>query len=208
MSWRRFLERGRRDDDLAREIASYLAHEADDNRARGMTDDDAGRAARRKLGNPTLVREAVFEMNTLRLVECAWRDLKQAARQLRLNPVFALTAVLSVALGIGANTAIFTLLHASLWKPLPVEDPHQIVHLVRGKPGGELDGEFSYSYALFRELGEAARPAGELVAKAAFGLRRFGVDGESNERVVGEAVSANFFSALRVKPALRTRVRR
>jgi predicted permease len=201
MSWRRYLERGRRDDDLAREFASYLAHETDDNRARGMTDDDAERAARRKLGNPTLVREAIFEMNSLRLVECVWRDLRQAARQLRLNPIFALTAIASVALGIGANTAIFTLLHASLWKSLPVEDPHQIVHLVRGTPGGELDGEFSYSYALFRELGEAARPSGELVAKAGFGLRKFDVDGHSNERVVGEAVSANFFSALRVKPA-------
>jgi predicted permease len=202
MSWRRYLERGRRDADLAREIESYLAHETDDNRARGMTDDEAGRAARRKLGSPTRVREDVFEMNTLRLVESAWRDLKQAARQLRLNPVFALTGILSVALGIGANTAIFTLLHLSLWKPLPVADPTQIVHLVRGKPGGEPDGEFSYSYALFRQLGEAAQPAGELVAKTGFGLRRFGVDGESNERVVGEAVSANFFSALRVTPAL------
>ena len=83
-----------------------------------------------------------------------------------------------------------------------MEDPHQIVHLVRSKPGSGLEGEFAYSYVLFRQLGEAAQPFGEVIAKAGFGLRKFGVDGDSSERVVGEAVSANFFSALRVKPAI------
>jgi hypothetical protein len=202
VGWRRYLERGRRHEDLSSEIESYLTHEIDDNRARGMSDDEARRAAQRKFGNITLVREAVFEMNPLRLVEFAWRDLKQAVRQLRHNPVFAFTAILSLALGIGANTAVFTLLYASLWKPLPVQDPHQIVHLVRSKPGSGPEGESTYSYVLFRELGDLAQPFGEVIAKARFGLRKFSVDNDSGERVVGEAVSANFFSALRVKPAI------
>jgi predicted permease len=202
MGWRRYLQRSRRDNDLSREIESYLAHEIDLNLARGMTETEARLAARRKFGNRTLVREAVFEMNSLRLVEIAWRDVKHAVRQIRQNPVYALTAILSLSLGIGANTAVFTLLHASLWKPLPVDDPHQIVHLVRSKPGSEPEGDFAYSYVLFQQLGEAAGPFGELVAKGGFGLRKFGVDGDSSERVVGEAVSANFFSALRVQPAI------
>jgi hypothetical protein len=74
---------------------------------------DAARArARRKLGNTTLVREEIYQMNTISLVDSAWRDLKHGARLLRLNPAFAVVAVLSLALGIGANTAIFQLLDA------------------------------------------------------------------------------------------------
>ena len=202
MGWRRLTQRGRRDAELSRELESYLAHEIDDNQARGMSADEARRAAHRKLGNTTLVRETVFEMNSLMRLEVVWRDVRHAVRQFRQNRVFALTAILSLALGIGANTAVFTLLHASLWKPLPVADPLQIVHLVRSKPGGDRDGEFAYSYVLFQQLGEAVRPYGDVVAKASFGLMKFGVDRDSSERVVGEAVSGNFFSTLRVGPAI------
>ena len=109
--------------------------------------------------------------------------------------------MLSLALGIGANTAVFTLLYASLWKPLPVNEPGQIVHLMRSNPA-KPDDEPSYSYRLFGLIAEAARPYGEVLAKSTFGLRKFGLDVSSPERVIGEAVSGNYFSALRVDPVI------
>ena len=87
-----------------------------------MSPRDARDAARRKLGNTTLVREEIYQMNTMKLVDSAWRDLKFGARLLRLNPAFAIVAILSLALGVGANTAIFQLLDAVRIRTLPVRN--------------------------------------------------------------------------------------
>src|SRR5215212_4852669 len=101
MPWTRFLRRNRWDDERARELESYLAIETDENITRGMSPRDAREAARRKLGNTTLVREEIYRMNTIGVLDSAWRDLRYGARLLRLNPAFAFVAIMSLALGVG-----------------------------------------------------------------------------------------------------------
>ncbi len=127
MAFARFFRRSEWDDERRRELAAHIAIETDDNVARGMPRDEARVAAERKLGNTTLIREEIYEMNTMKGIDAAWRDLRYGARLLRLNPGFAIVAILSLALGVGANTAIFQLLDAVRIRTLPVVDPEQLV---------------------------------------------------------------------------------
>jgi putative ABC transport system permease protein len=143
VSIKRFFNRGRWDDERARELEAYLAIETDDNIARGMTPGAARDAARRKLGNATLVREKIYQMNTIGLLDSALRDVRYGARLLRLNPAFALVAILSLALGVGANTAIFQLLDAVRLRTLPVKDPQQLMEIRIADTTGGRTGQFS-----------------------------------------------------------------
>src|SRR5262245_63707364 len=134
MGWSRYWQRRRRDADVEREIASYIAIETDENIARGMTPAQAHDAALRKFGNPTRIREEIYWMNTIRPIDALWQDLRYALRVLRRDKAFAAAAVLSLALGIGANTAIFQLLETVRLRTLPVERPHELVE-IRIPPG-------------------------------------------------------------------------
>ena len=120
MGWLRFFRRRHWDEERARELAHYLETETADNIARGMPPAEARRAARRTLGNPTLIREELYEMNTLGLVETIAQDLRYGTRLLRRNPVLAVVAIVTLALGTGANTAIFQLVNAVRLRSLPV----------------------------------------------------------------------------------------
>src|SRR5580658_3758367 len=91
----------------------------------GMAPNDADSAARRQFGNTTLLREDRAQMQTIPTIETLWRDIRYGVRQFRLTPLFTTIAVLSLALGIGANTAVFTLLDQLVLRLLPVQDPER-----------------------------------------------------------------------------------
>jgi putative ABC transport system permease protein len=146
MSWRRFLQRDRWDRERAMEIDAYLEAETAENVARGMAPAEAAAAARRKFGNPLQIREEIYRMNSVSWFDQTWQDLRYAARVLRLSPGFAIVAMLSLALGIGANTAIFQLIDSVRLQSLPVPHPEELaeVRIVGGNRGmGVSDGRYS-----------------------------------------------------------------
>jgi putative ABC transport system permease protein len=195
MSLSRFLRRDHWDAERAREVEVYLEIETADNIARGMTMEAARNAASRKLGNPTLIREEIYRMNSIGFIETVWRDLRYALRLLRKSPGFTLAGVASLALGIGANTAIFSVVHAVLLRALPYPQPSQIMH-VAGK--NRPDDVTIPEYEFFEEH------ASTFVSAA--GLRGVGEQtltiGEKQETIGVMIVTAGFFHTLGVPLAL------
>src|SRR3954464_2091029 len=143
MSWKRYWRRSSRDRDFSEELEAHLAHETDDYIEAGMLPGDARAAAVRKFGNVTVMKERVHEMNTIGWVDSFTQDLRHGLRWLRLNPAFALVAGLSLALGMGANGAIFQLVDALRIRPLPVKNPSELVRVRIAPPKGGRTGRFT-----------------------------------------------------------------
>ena len=123
----RFLtRRARLDDEVAQELASHLDLLTARYVESGLTPDEARHQATRQLGNTTLVREDVYRMNSLQWLDTLIQDVRHALRVFARNPTFAAVVIVTLALGIGANVAIFSVVHAVLLKPLPYAAPDQI----------------------------------------------------------------------------------
>jgi len=201
MSWIRFFRRKRWDEERAHELEAYLGIETDENMARGMSPEEARHAAHRKLGNATRIREDIYLMNSLGCLEALGQDLGYGLRRLCKNPIFTVTAVLTLALGIGAATAIFNAIDETLLSPLPLPKPQQLVAVYSFDK--KSANYVSTSYPDYQDFSKHSQSFQHLCAYARFPLNL--TAGEYTERVPVEAVSADYFSMLEL-PSLVGRV--
>jgi len=199
--FRRFFRRRYWDEERKRELEAYLEIETDENLARSMSPEEARFAATRKLGNTTRIREEIYNMNSLGWLESLWQDLRYGLRVLARSPGFTVVAVLTLALGIGANTAIFSMINSVLLRPLAYREAQQL-YLVR-----EIVPELSQTYPTlpanlpnFRVWQSECHCFDEvaIVGGSAMTLTGYG----EAEEISGGMASSNLFHLLGVVPEL------
>ncbi len=191
---------------LDEELRFHLDMETDANRRRGMTAKAAEQAAHREFGGVERTKEIYRDRRGLPMLELLFRDLLYGLRTLRRSPGFTAVAVLSLALGIGANTAIFTLIDAVMLRQLPVRSPNELVTIGNpARPGGMSFGPLNlelFSLPLYRRLRERNSVFTGVFASGRINHLAARIDGGGDEPIRGRIVSANFFDVLGVKPAL------
>jgi predicted permease len=195
------FNRERRDREFAEEIESHLQMHIEDNVRSGMTPQEARRRALIKLGGIEQTKENYRDRRGLPLLETLMQDVRYGIRMLRKNPGFAAVAVLTLALGIGANTAIFSVVYAVMLRPLPYPDSDRLVMLWQTLPKQGL-AEVPFSAADFIDVQKQNRVF-EQTAAIFLDKPDYNLTGQGEpERVYGMAVSANLFTLLGMHPEL------
>jgi putative ABC transport system permease protein len=194
--WLRFREH---QDALEEEIALHRAMVADDLEGRGLSPVDARAAARRTMGNETATREAARGVWLSPTLDGMINDARSAWRNLRRAPVFTSVAVMTLALGIGANTAIFSVVRHLLIAPLPYPDGNRIVRIGTASPSAERM-QFGVSTEVFREWSTRSRTLVEF-APVGRGQYRVGEPADS-QAVDGASITPAFLPMLRARPVL------
>jgi len=196
-------------DDFRREIESHLELEADDLKGEGASANEAHRRARSDFGSVDLARERFYRKGRIGWLDNLGRDLRYGLRGLFRNPGFALVAILTLALAIGANTAVFSLLDQALLRALPVRDPQQLVVLSFAgshpghthSDGGNSPGhQHEFSYPMYRDLRDKNTVFSGLIGAAA-GYVGLTWNNHAESAPV-EMVTGNYFEVLGVRPAL------
>jgi len=204
MGWRRFLRRARWDRERRQEIDSYIQIETDANIATGMPIETARGAARKKFGNPTLIREEIYWMNTITFLDTFLRNVRYGMRSLRRNPTFTVMVLLTLAISIGANTAVFSVVNSVLLKPLAYPQADELVgvwHSAPGAPGlASVSGDLRLSPSMYFTYAEQNQT-----------FQAFGVWSPTTASITGLAepeqvravvVSDGVLQALAIPPAL------
>ena len=202
MSIRRFFHRGDEDNDLAQEIEAHIAHEIDESIARGVSETEARRQAYLKFGNPQRVREDVWRWNTVEFVDSILRDLRYALRTWRQHPGFVSVALLTLALGAGATTAMFTLINGVLLKPLAYPNAARLVTVqerTQAQVSPIFGDRWAFAYHNFLDCKGGSRSLN--MAAWRWNRGTIGEPGEP-EYVDGIQMSPELFSVLGLTPIL------
>jgi len=199
--WRAIMDlirRQRAEQELDEELRTHLEHQIDQNMARGMDAEEARYAAQRLFGGVQQVKERCRDMRGLNLIESIIQDLRYGFRQLRRNPGFTAVAVITLALGIGANTAIFSVVNAVLLRPLPYADPGRLVWITDYIPRMHMRAVPDPDYTVWKDHNKVFSQLSAYGGGADYNLT-----GEGRpQRVEGWAVTANFLPTLGIHPAL------
>src|SRR6266542_3376383 len=207
MGWRRRLRgtilKSSIDEELAEEIRFHIEERTDEYVRGGMSVEEARREAQRRLGNLTMTKDQTRDADTLRWLDEFFQDLRYAGRLLQRNPLFALTAALSLAIGIGANTTIFTIANALLFRaPAGVVEPDRLVDIGVSRNGYGFNPG---SYPNYVDLRQRATTLEDVYAHPLFPapMSLDGPTGASGaERVFATAVTRNYFTVLGAQPAV------
>jgi predicted permease len=200
------FRRSRIDREAEAELRSHIEMRMEDNIASGMSPEEARREALLRFGNPVVAKERIMSADVALRLESIWRDLRYGLRQLIKMPGFTVTAVLTLALGIGATSAIFTLFDQVLLRMLPVERPKELVRFEwRGAFSGSMsafggDAGDYFSYPMYKDLRDHNRVFDGVLAA----MRTYlGVSWhDQSEDKDAELVSGNYFQVLGLKPVL------
>ncbi len=191
------MKRKRMMEALEEDIRHHLERETRDNIERGMSPEDARYAAMRKFGNITHVKEETRAVWSVVWLDQLLADVRFGLRMLRKNPGFTAVAVLTLALGIGANAAVFSVVYAVLLRPLPYKESSSLIVLNETTP---MVGTVSVSYPNFLDWRNQSRTFLEMAAVRGVGFNLAGVT--QPENISGDAVSPTFLSMLGVRPFL------
>jgi len=207
MTWMaRLLRRDRLERELDKELRFHVEEETNRLAASGVSRDEARRMALASFGGIEPVKEAARDVRGTRWLEDLFRDLRYTGRTMRRNPTFTVAAVLSLAIGIGANTSIFGVLDALLLRTLALPSPAELSYAIRTGPSAEQQrtaGRTRFSYPAFVRYADAMKPASTAVAAMSSVVRvqLTGAAGDpSADLALGQLVSGDWFAVLGVTP--------
>jgi predicted permease len=201
--WRRLTHLRRRPEfsqELTEEIEHHLALKTEENIRAGLSENEARYAAQRDFGNMTLLKEDSRGIWSFPWIEELLEDVRYGLRMLRKSPGFTAVAVITLALGIGANAAIFTVMNGLMLHTLPVRDPGQLVELLHHYPDEPEPGFNGFSWDAYQTIRDGNHVFSDLIVA---GMNFFPVSGDKlqPETVFGGGVGGTFFQALGVRPA-------
>ena len=191
------LRRSRMESDMDEELRFHIEAFTEDLVRSGMAREEALRRARMEFGGVERVKEEGREARGVNLVETFVQDIRFGLRMLRKNPGFTAVAVLTLGLGIGANTAIFSAVNSVLLRPLPLNDAERVVFIVSLREGLDPFGTSLLEYSAYKDRSRSLADVGLA------NMRSFNVTGQGEpERIQGAAILANYLRTLGVQPAL------
>jgi MacB-like periplasmic core domain len=194
---RSLFRRRQVEQELDEELRYHIERQIEELIARGMTPEEARYAALRAMGGVERQKEECRDMRRVRLIEDLVQDIRYGLRTLRKNPGFTAAAVLSLALGIGANTAVFSLINALMLRMLPVKEPQELALFSYTNAQGK---DYSFNYPLYEMFRDRNQSFTGIFAAVGVGRARLTVEGTTGEAESAQQnqVSGNFFSVLGV----------